>query len=596
MVSFFKAIPIRHKIIVTTVFMMLFPMSVSGLYFYWSMSSELTRNAENSWSQIMGQTNDNIESSFKLITDTSLHMLSTKSVRTWLAGNTSVESDNYSQFVNKSDMEEELTYSLMFNTAWVSKLISTVYMFQNESNFSSVSRSTKDVNTVTANNINIYNQQKGMNIEGIVPVPAFYNDNVIYYVRNVSNIYNPEQRLYLIIGIDENQIFNKYAALLEIPGAMAYLIDKQGFIYSSSNKNLIGNKVDASILQLSDKTDINHISLDNQTYMVAAKKINESGLSFVICIPKKQILAKLSDNLKNYTLFLLLILLVFLVSSIFLSLRFTRFIKDLLRNINQVKVGNYDAKLPEYSDLELNLLSNTFNKMTSEIKYLFNQVYEKQLLLKETELKFLQSQMNPHFLFNTLITIGYKARFSKDETVYKMVMSLTELLQASIYTDSKTKITIREELEIVNFYLYLQKMRFEDKLDFRIDVKDEALLDLYVPKFCLEPIVENAVVHGIENKVDKGTITITITEVANSIYFEIEDDGLGFKADQINLDSAIHNERRRKGHNNIGLHNTNHRIKLIYGEQYGITIQSKLNIGTKVAVSIPADKGENNDV
>jgi two-component system sensor histidine kinase YesM len=596
MFSFLKAIPIRHKIIVTTVFMMLFPMSVSGLYFYWSMSSELTKNAEYNWSQLMGQTSDNIETSFRLITDTSLHMLSTKSVRTWLAGDTSGESDNYSQFVNKSEMEEELNYSLMFNTAWVSKLISTVYIFQNESTFSSTSRSTKDVNIVTANNINIYNQQKGLNIEGIVPVPAFYNDNVIYYARNLSNIYHPEQRLYLIIGIDENQIFNKYAALLEIPGAMVYLLDKQGLIYSSSNKTLIGNKVDSSILQLSDKSDINTLTLDNRTYMVAAKKISESGLSFVVCIPKKQILAKLSDHMKNYTLFLLLILLVFLVSTIFLSLRFTRFIKDLLRNINQVKVGNYEAKMPAYADLELNLLSHTFNKMTSEIKYLFKQVYEKQLLLKETELKFLQSQMNPHFLFNTLITIGYKARFSKDETVYKMVMSLTELLQASMYTDSKTKITIREELEIVNFYLYLQKMRFEDKLDFRIEVKDEALLDLYVPKFCLEPIVENAVVHGIENKMDKGTITITISEVSHAIYFEIEDDGLGFKTDQINQDYVVHSERRRKGHNHIGLYNTNHRIKLIYGEQYGITIQSKVNIGTKVAVLIPADKGENNDV
>lgn len=592
MFKLLKGISIRHKIIVTTVIMMLFPMSISGLYFYWSMSSELTKNAEHNWSQIMGQTNDNIESSFKLITDTSLHMLSTKSIRTWLAGDTSVESDNYSQFVNKSEMEEELKYSLMFNTAWVSKLISTVYIFQNESNYSSISRSTKDVNIVTSNNINIYNQQKGRILEGIEPVPTFYNDNVIYYARNLSNIYNPEQRLYLIIGIDEKQIFNKYAALLEIPGAMAYLIDRQGFIYSSSNKSQIGTIVDPSILHVSDKTDITNVTLDNLTYMAATKKINESGLSFVVYIPKKQILAKLSDNMKNYTFILLLIVLVFLVSSIFLSLRFTRFIKDLLRNINQVKVGNYDAKMPEYNDLELNLLSHTFNKMASEIKYLFNQVYEKQLLLKETELKFLQSQMNPHFLFNTLITIGYKARFSNDETVYKMVMSLTELLQASMYTESKTKITIREELELVNFYLYLQKMRFEDKLEFRIDIKDEALLDYYVPKFCLEPLVENAVVHGIENKLDKGTITITISENTDSIYFKIEDDGLGFNADHINLDYAVHSERRRKDHNNIGLHNTNSRIKLIYGDQYGITIQSKLNIGTKVAVHIPADKGD----
>ena len=183
MFKLLKAISIRHKIIVTTVIMMLFPMSISGLYFYWSMSSELTKNAEHNWSQIMGQTNDNIESSFKLITDTSLHMLSTKSIRTWLAGDTSVESDNYSQFVNKSEMEEELKYSLMFNTAWVSKLISTVYIFQNESNYSSISRSTKDVNIVTSNNINIYNQQKGKILEGIVPIPTFYNDNVIYYAK-----------------------------------------------------------------------------------------------------------------------------------------------------------------------------------------------------------------------------------------------------------------------------------------------------------------------------------------------------------------------------------------------------------------------------
>lgn len=296
--------------------------------------------------------------------------------------------------------------------------------------------------------------------------------------------------------------------------------------------------------------------------------------------------------MRNYIVITLLIVFASVFIGIILSFRFTRFIRDLMRVINKVKVGNYEAKMPAYKDHELNLLSNTFNNMTYETKYLINQVYEKQLLLKETEFKFLQSQMNPHFLFNTLITIGYKARLSKDDTTYKMVTSLTELLQAGIYTNSQAKVHIRQELEFINFYLYLQKMRFEDELEYDINVSDESILDFVLPKLSIEPLIENAVVHGLEKKIGKGTIKLNIWEENETLYFEVTDDGAGFESGNINLDDIETINMRKKGHNSIGLINTHKRIKLMYGELYGICIESQINKGSKVTVHIPVDRSE----
>lgn len=230
--------------------------------------------------------------------------------------------------------------------------------------------------------------------------------------------------------------------------------------------------------------------------------------------------------------------------------------------------------------------------MTDEINYLIKEVYEKHLLIKESEIKFLQAQMNPHFLFNTLITIGYKAKMSRDETVYRMVSSLTELLQASIYSNSLAKIPIRQELDFIKFYLYLQKERFEDKLEYTIQIEDDALLDLLLPKLSVQPLVENAVVHGVEKKLGKGMIHIHIYRRNDSVFFEITDNGNGF--DQIPQDWNNYENLtiRKQGHNNIGLINTHKRVKLIYGEPYGIEVESEPGAGSRVTLHIPTDLGE----
>lgn len=589
----FSSVPLREKIVAVIILLVTLPLFISGIYFYMNTSALLTAGATDNLSQLIRQASDNIENAYNTVNITSLNFLSNNTIRSSILGDSSIDPDNYNFYKDKAKLEEDLKYSMLFNGAWDMHLISTSYVFLNQSEYVSVSRSDKNIQTLDENSRTIYGQVSGNTAGGLQIMPPSHTDPTIYFVRYVKNIYNPKKCFYLVIGTDETQIFARYKKLLEYPGSKAYIINGKGIVYSSSEKNELGRTVDPSILDLKDKTGISEVLIDNRSYMVAANKISDSGLIFIAGIPKKQILAGFSTSMRYYLLITILITIFFLIASILLSMKATRFIGELIFHINKVKKGDYNTRMPEYKDTDLNLLGGTFNNMAEEIKRLINQVYEKQLLLKETELKFLQSQMNPHFLFNVLITIGYKARMSNDEELYKMVASLTELLQASIYGNKEEKITVRQELELIRFYLYLQKMRFEDKLSYSLNITDDSLLNLYVPKLSIEPIVENAVVHGIERKVGPGCVEINIKQESEFLVFTVADDGEGFEADNLFTGPSENLVKRDKGHNNIGLNNTNHRIKLIYGEPCGIAISSQKGAGSVITIRIPVDRGEN---
>lgn len=503
-------IPVRNKIVIIIFLLILLPMTFAGCYFYWSISGILTRNANDNLSLLIRQTNDNIEKSFQIIDNTSLHFLANKTVRTWSIEDVSPGDDYYKIFINKSEMEEDLRYSLMFNNAWNISLLSTAYVFFDADNYISVLKSQPNLEQINKNNLAVYHSVNGI-VRGKEIITPNLEDRTIYFTRIVSNINLPQQRLVLIFGTNEADLAEKYSGLLAFPGAMAYIIDNRGAIYSSADKQELGSIVSPAVYALKDNAEVSEVKINQESYLAVSRSIGTTGLTFIAGIPKKQVLSKLSESMHNYIWIIALIAFISLAAGVLLSLRFTRVIRDLLRSIRKVKKGDYNTRMPAYKDVELNQLSTTFNRMTEEINYLIKEVYEKHLLIKESEIKFLQAQMNPHFLFNTLITIGYKAKLSKDETVYKMVTSLTELLQAGIYSNSLAKVPIRQELDYIKFYLYLQKERFEDKIEYTIHIEDEAILDLLLPKLSVEPLVENAVVHGVEKSWAKESSTSTFT-------------------------------------------------------------------------------------
>lgn len=314
------------------------------------------------------------------------------------------------------------------------------------------------------------------------------------------------------------------------------------------------------------------------------------GLKLMVGIPVNQMSLILYDWLKWYILGIVGVILISIAGFAFFTYKITYPMKEFSAKLEEVRKGNYEVRLPEYDSREFDEISITFNEMTQHINHLINQVYEKQLSVKEMELKFLQTQMNPHFMFNVLNCISFQAKMDGNEEVFKMLSSFTQLIRAKIYRDENEKVKISQELQYVDYYLCLQRFRFGDRLGYEIEVEDEGYLDYFVPKLCIQLLVENAVVHGIEPKMDSGTVRIHVYKKDGSLYIDITDDGVGFEKEG-RIEIPLRMEEENSMHNHIGINNAHHIIQLMYGEPYGLTVFSRRGKGTEVTIHIPFDRG-----
>jgi two-component system sensor histidine kinase YesM len=236
---------------------------------------------------------------------------------------------------------------------------------------------------------------------------------------------------------------------------------------------------------------------------------------------------------------------------------------------------------------EIAELGMSFNLLVDKVRELLAAKIKEQENLKKAELRTLQAQINPHFLYNTLDTIIWMAEANHTAQVVELVSALSRFFRITL-SKGKDWITVGEEVEHVSSYLTIQKIRYRDILDFYIDV-DGDTFDGTMLKLTLQPLVENALYHGIKNKRGGGVITVRgRRQSADRMFFEIADNGIGIVADKLEqLRSSINNEPFLSGDNGFGLCNVNQRIKLYYGKQFGLTIQSEYGVGTKVSAVIP---------
>lgn len=236
---------------------------------------------------------------------------------------------------------------------------------------------------------------------------------------------------------------------------------------------------------------------------------------------------------------------------------------------------------------EIAELGISFNILVGKVRDLLSAKIKEQENLKKVELRALQAQINPHFLYNTLDTIIWMAEANRPAQVVELVGALSRFFRITL-SKGKDWITVGEEFEHVSSYLTVQKIRYRDILDYRIDLDADAL-DGTMLKLTLQPLVENALYHGIKNKRGGGMITVRgRRHSADQMIFEVADNGIGIPADKLaHLRGSIDNEPFMGGENGFGLCNVNQRLKLYYGKQFGLTIQSEYGVGTTVAAVIP---------
>lgn len=290
-----------------------------------------------------------------------------------------------------------------------------------------------------------------------------------------------------------------------------------------------------------------------------------------------------------------ILLAIILVSVVFFAKRIVRNITEPVSELCDVAAaaGEGDFAIRSSGDNsieEIQTLNNSVNQMIEKIGQLVDDIRVEEINLRATELRLLQEQINPHFLYNTLDNIIWLAESGENDQVVNMVSSLSSFFRTTL-SKGRDYITVAEEREHIESYLAIQKFRYRDILSYDIDF-DKEILDNTILKLTLQPIVENALYHGIKNKRGMGHINIVGKMEGEDMEFVVSDDGIGMTEDEVRrlkgiISGAIQDDRDDGG---FGLFNVNQRLELNYGEEYGLNIESTYNEGTSIAVRIPVVK------
>lgn len=273
------------------------------------------------------------------------------------------------------------------------------------------------------------------------------------------------------------------------------------------------------------------------------------------------------------------------------SLRFTQKITTPIYELSQkvARIGDGDfnvspVSIENSSSIELIALDEGFNAMVGRINMLMEKEIESRSALYRTELELLQTQINPHFLYNTLDSIVWLAEAQRDKDVIQMVTSLSVFFRNSL-SKGRTIISVAAEQEQVKSYLEIQKIRYSDILDYEICIAD-SMQNASIPKLTLQPLVENAIYHGIKHKRGVGMIRITGEEDKGTLLFKVEDNGAGMSREQL---QKLRQDIEEEKHTGLGLLNVHQRIKLYFGKEFGMQIDSGEGKGTTVTIRIPKE-------
>lgn len=281
--------------------------------------------------------------------------------------------------------------------------------------------------------------------------------------------------------------------------------------------------------------------------------------------------------------------------AVFMSGNITKPVKQLEKAMDQAKTGDFTSvQIQVQGNNEIYRLQQNFSRMISQIEDLIQKNVHKEEEKRKIELKALQSQINPHFLYNTLDSIIWMIESEESEKAIQMTSALAHFFRQAI-GKSDLYVTLREELEYTKNYLIIQKMRYADKLDYKIEV-DERILEHRIIKLVLQPLVENALYHGLKYKASVGMIEIVGYQMQDSIVLKVSDNGIGMEEDFL---CHIFEQKKQDGkkHSGIGIGNIRQRMQLYYGEQCEFKIESEKDVGTVVTMVIPYERsGDPNEI
>lgn len=368
-------------------------------------------------------------------------------------------------------------------------------------------------------------------------------------------------------------------------------IGEKGFVFVMDQEdNIVYTPVNGIVYRVNPKwvkaMEPMSVQIQGGSYQIRSELSPYTGWRTVGVFSMDEVMS--SVNTIVYILFTCVIISLVLV--VIVSFKFSRTLTNpifkLKRLMKQAESGDLTVRFNFQHNDEIGELGQSFNHMIARIDQLIQMVYVEQENKRTAEMKSLQEQIKPHFLYNTLDTISWMARDYDAEDIVRLVDALTNMFRIGL-SHGKDIITVKEEITHVSNYLYIQKIRYKDKLNYVIHV-DESLYAIEVPKLILQPLVENAIYHGVKAKRGGGTITITGVPEGENLVFTVQDDGAGMpqeKVEELNRrmsERSVLDEKK-----SFGLFYIRERIQLCYGTGYGVHVESTLGEGTRVTITLP---------
>ena len=364
-----------------------------------------------------------------------------------------------------------------------------------------------------------------------------------------------------------------------------FVVDETDVVYTPSSS--IVYRIDRESYQR-EGMDNSTVRIRNTDYFITNHYSEYSGWRVVGVIPESEFSAGIRPIFHALSICIAVCLLLVVVVSLGISSTVTRPISKLSRLMSKAEEGDFSVRFDARHQDEIGVLGSSFNHMLEHIGELIHELYEEKQIRLEAQLKNLQEQIKPHFLYNTLDTISWMARAQNAMDVVRLVDALTNMFRVGL-SSGRDYITLREEKNHVTNYLYIQKVRYQDRLRYSIEIPDE-YDQLVVPKLILQPLVENAIYHGVKMKRSGGQIRLTARVEGEALCLSVWDDGAGIPAGRLERIRQSQREPRDRQKGGFGLSYIAERIRLSYGAPYGVEIDSEEGAFTEVTVRLPVQE------